>query len=714
MTIITIHEFSTGIAVQGTPENWWSTRFTGYMNLTLAKVPAVLQNAISNRLFQVAEGSVREAVETARAAGETTVQPAIIVREVKEGNNAYSAIAVITPAKDEKGRTISVYRYFLTAGLGNLTHLLYWYFKKAKRPVFDPFDIKNEGDYYEFHTHNNNGAGDPLSKQEFKDLLASSEEIITIPYNLQCAPRIIHELASRRKKNNELIAWAYKVEGLSKPWYFKAIYPASKRAEESIKKQIKQRESIPPFFEKKTSEKIATREAIKNLSNIQKKIKLLANQGMVSSDFLHDIEKALVSDIYTDQVWKEDIFEILGIQSIKDDSDSSQNRSSVRLFELYGLIIYQEFPEFLNSLKLDKISKNDDLDQEHYYIASELSRNIQEQINQSPDSFLRLELKAFQGMDYIISNLVLEEGVKGIKFTQETRKNLLKNWLTIDNDGLWQTVYQKYYRQLWKDIIQIAKNYITAKNVLIKAYAQTQSANQLSSEINIKKILEQEIPQSGSSNNRQQTMSVFQGVISSHSTHTNTNNNSHPKDSYELRYAYNNLQVLGQDNWKSITEDMVKLIWYGRYPKNPKYSYLAEFFGDRTNYYLSALFHTMDTGEVPNSIWKKCGFPAKYEIRLKFIDIPDSPIIELSRRLELWKITIRFIIKLLIKSYQFLFEPYPYTPKVLLNRYLIIFVLTIILIDGFKFSPIRIGKDAFTNSKDWVIETLSPEKLDRK
>ncbi|EAM52584.1 hypothetical protein CwatDRAFT_5708 [Crocosphaera watsonii WH 8501] len=68
MTIITIHEFSTGIAVQGTPENWWSTRFTGYMNLTLAKVPAVLQNAISNRLFQVAEGSVREAVETARAA----------------------------------------------------------------------------------------------------------------------------------------------------------------------------------------------------------------------------------------------------------------------------------------------------------------------------------------------------------------------------------------------------------------------------------------------------------------------------------------------------------------------------------------------------------------------------------------------------------------------------------------------------------------------
>ena len=75
MTIITIHEFSTGIAVQGTPENWWSTRFTGYMNLTLAKVPAVLQNAISNRLFQVAEGSVREAVETARAAGETTVQP---------------------------------------------------------------------------------------------------------------------------------------------------------------------------------------------------------------------------------------------------------------------------------------------------------------------------------------------------------------------------------------------------------------------------------------------------------------------------------------------------------------------------------------------------------------------------------------------------------------------------------------------------------------
>ena len=84
-------------------------------------------------------------------------------------------------------------------------------------------------------------------------------------------------------------------------------------------------------------------------------------------------------------------------------------------------------------------------------------------------------------------------------------------------------------------------------------------------------------------------------------------------------FSYQNLQILGQDNWKSITDDMVKLIWYGRSPQNSKYSYLADFFGevgelfeDRNNYFLSALFHTMATGEVPSSIWNKYKFQAKY------------------------------------------------------------------------------------------------------
>ena len=707
MTIITIHEFSTGIAVQGTPENWWSTRFTGYMNLTLAKVPAVLQNAISNRLFQVAEGSVREAVETARAAGETTVQPAIIVREVKEGNHACSAIAVITPAKDEKGRTISVYRYFLTTGLGNLTHLLYWYDQKAKKLIFDPFDIKNEGDYYEYDTSQTRRFEIPRSNEKLQNLLNSDDANIIISYDIQCMIYNINKLASIKKEEYELTAWAYKVEGLSKPWFFQAIYPASRRAEETIKKQIQQGENIAPIVEGEYPVKTA--------------IRTLSNQAGVKYDLLNHIEEALkLTNHYNDKTWEDSIFKTLDIENAK--KADFNTPYFIRLYELYGLNIYQKLPDLLKWLELDAISKSNDLEQEHYKIAAELSRKIQEQIKQSPDSFKAIELKAFQGINYIISSLALKESVEGINFTQETRKNLLKNWLTLDNDGLWRTVYQKYYRQLWNDIVQIAKNYMTARNTLIEAYSQPKYSNISLSESHIKKMLEDEIPQSGSSNNKQQEMILSQGTSTFNYIQTNTNNDSHPKDSYELRYAYQNLQILGQDNWKSITDDMVKLIWYGRSPQNSKYSYLADFFGevgelfeDRNNYFLSALFHTMATGEVPTSIWNKCKFQAKYEKKYKFIKIPDSPTIELSRRLALWEKTIISIIKLLIKFYQFWSQPYTpkedekKTGKVVLLRYLIIFVLTIILIDGLKFSPIKIGQDAFKISKNWVDRQLDPD-----
>ena len=57
-------------------------------------------------------------------------------------------------------------------------------------------------------------------------------------------------------------------------------------------------------------------------------------------------------------------------------------------------------------------------------------------------------------------------------------------------------------------------------------------------------MLEDEIPQSGSSNNKQQEMVLSQGTSTFNYIQTNTNNDSHPKDSYELRYAYQNLSLI--------------------------------------------------------------------------------------------------------------------------------------------------------------------------
>jgi len=86
MTIIHIHEFSTGILVDGTggAGEWKSRGFSGeYMNSTLAKIPTPVQLAIKNREFAVSEGA-------------SSQNPAIIGREVEYHGEAWSVIAVVT------------------------------------------------------------------------------------------------------------------------------------------------------------------------------------------------------------------------------------------------------------------------------------------------------------------------------------------------------------------------------------------------------------------------------------------------------------------------------------------------------------------------------------------------------------------------------------------------------------------------------------------
>ncbi|MGK7939832.1 MAG: hypothetical protein AB4062_06720 [Crocosphaera sp.] len=678
MTKIQIHEFSTGISVQGTPENWWLNRFTGYMNLTLSQVPPAVQNAISNGLFKAAEGSVEQGGE-----------PAIIGREVKEKNDAWSVIAVITVAKDEKGRNVPVYRYFLTQNIGNLAHLLYWYIIEAKKPVFDPFDEKKIGEFYEYDTNKLTG-GNPLAKQEFQDLLNSKDDIIIVPHNLKCVPIIVNELASRKKGDNQLTAWAYKVEGLTKPLYFQAIYPASQKAQETIEKKIKKGENLAPIVEREYP--------------IKKAIKTLSNQSGVKYDFLNEIEKALnLSLAYTDDTWEKSIFQPLDIKGAK--SGSFDTHLFIRLYELYGLILPQEFPNFLKWLKLDEIKQEKDFEQQHYQIASELSRNIQKEINQSPNYFKTIEYKAFQGIDYIISHLILEQGLKGIEFEQETRKNLLQNWLKLDTDGLWQTVYKQYYHQLWEDIEQISNNYITARNSLIQAYRQISSKNLLSSETEIKRLLKTTIQQSKLKPQKK----------------------SNQQETYYSKYAYENLQILGQDNWKAITTDIIELIWFGKYSKhdqpNKKYLQLAQFFQqmgendeNSRNNFLSAIFYHLASGEVPTSIWKKCHFYGQYTYKLKLNNIPEAPRIKLTRELEWWEPILALIIQTSNLVDKFWTEPYRNSDdegsqEALLWRYLILIIISVLIVDVFNFSPTQTVQSAVkSSSKVFVYAVMNIEK----
>ncbi|MGK7941207.1 MAG: hypothetical protein AB4062_13875 [Crocosphaera sp.] len=405
-----IHEFSTGIAVGGTPAQWWSNRFTGYMNLTLDKIPSSVQNTISHGLFKAAEGSVTGAVE-----------PALIGREVKFGNDAWSVLATVTPAKDEKGRTISTYRYFLTEGIGNLGHLLNWYIREAKQPVFNPFEHKKVGDYSQYEPNQTKQPKDPLSKSVWQDLLNSEKGILVTPHDLKSTPLILHELAERRKTNNDLIAWAYQIEGLRKPSYFQAIHPASAKAERIFRKQLQNGQTPDRLVEGEYP--------------LKRIINNIVHQGSLNLEQAQTLEKALNNPSYDRDFWSNSVFESLGFSS------SPEVDSKGRLFLLKSLIIPETLPDFVFWLQ-----NNPDFNG----VLQEFSHNLNQQVS---------KLESIKDNNQNLK--LLENAVYGIDSTMTCFNKLpaFSNWLKQDKMAVWGSLYQRYYRQrIIKDLKQISGN----------------------------------------------------------------------------------------------------------------------------------------------------------------------------------------------------------------------------------------------------------------
>ena len=84
------------------------------MNKTIDPIPRVVQEAISNRDFAVAEGASSE-------------EPAFIGREMSGYSEEWSVIAVVYKReRRSRGAVASVYRYFLSEGLGKLPAIWNW------------------------------------------------------------------------------------------------------------------------------------------------------------------------------------------------------------------------------------------------------------------------------------------------------------------------------------------------------------------------------------------------------------------------------------------------------------------------------------------------------------------------------------------------------------------------------------------------------------
>jgi hypothetical protein len=575
MANIEIHEFSTGIRVVGTPTQWWSTGFEGYINSTLPSIPGSVQNEISAGLFKVAEGK-------------TSDNPALIGREVEDRGDAWSVLAIATAGKDERGRTISLYRYFLTAGLGRLPDLISWYLQVANQPVFDPFEVKQIGCP---QAYNESNTPQPVSLDRFKDLFNQT----IIACDRQVTPMIVHYLAKQKaSNNNQLIAWAYNIEGLFKPRNFHYIKPTSKEAQKAIEGELARKNSPPALM---PSGNYPVKKSIENL----------ANQAVVDREKIQTIEDAVKREDLTQKVWKV-IFDELGIGDAK--NDSSYFDSNVRLYCLQGLIIPETLPELLDWLNKNK----EKLDFKSPNSTCQLVRSFSKEINQqvlsinpaSNKGSIKLQVNSFLGIHYLLTSLVHKPQLLEIS-----------KWLLLDSQGIWGYIFNEinYVELLNKDLEQISIN----KEEIIKDI-QSHSLSVHRVDLKPEKVLKD-------------FEHYFRKTFSSQSIHTK---------------SLEKTSILNQESWVSIAKCLTDIIWLGSSstaiaPTNENFYQkcqpLAKFFDEishtqssightQSSSRLAALFYHLSQKSVPTDVWQRCKFDDNnINHRPKYTNVKDFAIL---------------------------------------------------------------------------------------
>ncbi|MDH6100375.1 hypothetical protein NWP21_16320 [Anabaenopsis sp. FSS-46] len=333
--MIPIHEFSTGIKVERTPNGGWvSVGFTGkYMNSTLDPIPLVVERSIANLEF---------ALIIAAFSKET----AIIGRVVGTGEDSWAVMAVVTRAKDEKGRSLSLYRYFFTPGANNLRYLMAWW-ESQGRPTFNPLDSKNIGECAYF---------DPASapSSDYDPTANYIELVPTKPTLLQPQQYNLTTVNTLAIKKHNLdptqpISWAFNVKSLKKPRSFQIIQPAFLRAYENLKREISK---LPPsptdasaddIAPKKTLDKASTKKAIKAA------LQSLINFSQVKPPAVETIIDTLENQQLTLEEWYS-LFDAEGASTAI--TEKIYSPPLARLMTLRAIVIPETLPEFLKWLNI--------------------------------------------------------------------------------------------------------------------------------------------------------------------------------------------------------------------------------------------------------------------------------------------------------------------------------------------------------------------------
>ena len=624
MSIIDIHEFSTGINVQGTPDNWWSVGFSGgYMNSTLSYIPRSVQQEIAADLFDLSEFAEQK-------------KPAIIGREVKLGQEEWSVLAVITHAKDESKRGISVSRYFLTEGLGKLNDLLTY--QQSNSLTFNPFDNKKVGDKFSYGTNK-------TINTDLLHLLDNHEELIknilvpsttTTKKGQRIPLKAIHQLAEKKAKElKQLVSWAYDVEGLKKTHDFLIIYPAAAtttpalppsnsnpdlvanlsntNAPNGVRQEVF-RPQLPPvpnpqtapsvtppsspvtpphspflsdsdrFFQESFSKKDAPPPRVEGQEEISNIIRSWINNNPPTLKDVEIIENAFKdTTLYDDKFWTKSILEPLDLN--KATSDKTYPHIYVYLYLLYGLIIPEKLPDFLTWIENVPKKQKETV----YGYIKKLSSDIESQLNSSfPNGYTETAIfkRVKEGVGVLIDQnnpskdlkslifKIVEEGI-GILIgennsSKDLHSTLLPNELMPDElkklDSLLSQLSTLEPNPLnfnRSETSRVRKWFLTeAEGLWHSCYGQYFELVWNDGET-FKQNLWQDIKQIA--RNYKTAKAKLDEDIKQRSG--SSNSMTYPQDianslrsSYQLTYASENLTVL--KDWKEIKDYFIDLIWY--------------------------------------------------------------------------------------------------------------------------------------------------------
>ncbi len=415
-TDVEIHEFSTGIRPEKTADGGWVSRgFTGqYMNATIDPIPDAVQRSIANKEFAVAEGASSD-------------QPAVIGRVVlgRNGELDQSVVAIVTRGRDEKGRSTSLYRYFLCEGKGSLPKILAWIEDYGQMPVFNPSETKV--------VRQPNIS--TVTSSQFQDLtpetqswLESETAPLLIPaaqeYTLKNLQKINKLATEKAETNGQPIAWAFNVEALEQLRGFQIIQAASARAYDLLEKA---KINTPQFL---LAPVVADEQAIKSA------IKGLINSNTIQLKYIEAIANDLGHPQIPGSDWRSywrNIFDGQGAdKALKQGIYSPQ---MVRLLMLRAIVIPQTLPECL--VWLEKGNKQNDL----YKVAAEFESQLSNSFSIISDKQINIEIKVIEGLQILLPSLL----------KQKVSPEAVNKLLTSDN-GLWRKLSRQFIENIEHDL----------------------------------------------------------------------------------------------------------------------------------------------------------------------------------------------------------------------------------------------------------------------